>query len=407
MPTTITPVDTAVSVSPSALDVVLKAVKPAVDAKSSVAALGGVLLTANEAGLHVSATNLEVAVRRRVVDAVVERDLDVVASAAMLAQAVKALAKCESITIGHDRESGEVILHGGRRVIRLRTLRREDFPPMPRTIDPSRRVFEASAADFKSVISRILPFASGDETRPILTGVCFERRTKIHNHEPGPIDTVTATDSYRLAVLQSPFPLNLPNIQGGEHQPLIIPALALKLVLRNVKAGTVSMYAPTDTPFAGLVNHDACEEWAVRTIGGQFPNWSQLIPDTHEVIVDMPTEHLRSAATLASQFCQRNAPMRVAVNGNVQVTGHTPDVCSIEEIIDDAQIGYLPSKSGSWTPYQNGEPLEIGFNPEFMLDIAKTVRGDRCKLKLISPLRPGLVDDDGDLFLLMPIRLNV
>ncbi len=57
-----------------------------------------------------------------------------------------------------------------------------------------------------------------------------------------------------------------------------------------------------------------------------------------------------------------------------------------------------------------GEPFEIGFNPEFLRDGLESVDADDLLLKLISPLRPGLIeagDDSGFLYLIMPIRLNV
>ena len=57
-----------------------------------------------------------------------------------------------------------------------------------------------------------------------------------------------------------------------------------------------------------------------------------------------------------------------------------------------------------------GDPLEIGFNPEFLRDGLESVESGDVALKLISPLRPGLIqsaDGSGFLYLIMPIRLNV
>ena len=63
-----------------------------------------------------------------------------------------------------------------------------------------------------------------------------------------------------------------------------------------------------------------------------------------------------------------------------------------------------------------GEPLEIGFNPQFLQDGLEAVEVDEVLLKLISPLRPGLIEAgeaEGDqakdrfLYLIMPVRLNV
>ena len=96
-----------------------------------------------------------------------------------------------------------------------------------------------------------------------------------------------------------------------------------------------------------------------------------------------------------SLLAQKNAPLRLAfAEGELTVSARTPDVGEARET--------LP------VPFQ-GEPLEIGFNPEFLRDGLETVDGD-VVLKLISPLRPGLLqaaDGSGFQYLLMPIRLNV
>ena len=60
-------------------------------------------------------------------------------------------------------------------------------------------------------------------------------------------------------------------------------------------------------------------------------------------------------------------------------------------------------------PY-SGEPLEIAFNPEFLIEGIESVEGDEVALQLISPLRPGLLQPVGSedfRYLVMPIRLNV
>ena len=77
------------------------------------------------------------------------------------------------------------------------------------------------------------------------------------------------------------------------------------------------------------------------------------------------------------------------------VSAETPDLGDAREA--------LPA------PY-SGELLEIGFNPEFVRDGLESIDADEVVLKLISPLRPGLLepsDADDFSYLVMPIRLNV
>ena len=97
-----------------------------------------------------------------------------------------------------------------------------------------------------------------------------------------------------------------------------------------------------------------------------------------------------------SLLAQKNAPLRLAFStGTLEISAQTPDVGEARES--------LP------VPFE-GEPLEIGFNPEFFRDGLESAESDEIVLKLISPLRPGLIQSGGDggfLYLVMPIRLNV
>ena len=133
-----------------------------------------------------------------------------------------------------------------------------------------------------------------------------------------------------------------------------------------------------------------------RLIDGQFPNYRQLLPEQFEHELTMNTEELLSVVRRISLMAQKNAPLRLAfAEGQLTVSAQTPDV-------GEASDG-LP------VPFA-GEPLEIGFNPEFLIAGLESAGSQDVTLKLISPLRPGLLesaDGSGFLYLIMPIRLNV
>jgi DNA polymerase-3 subunit beta len=133
-----------------------------------------------------------------------------------------------------------------------------------------------------------------------------------------------------------------------------------------------------------------------RLIEGQFPNYRQLLPESFEHEVRLPRGELQEVAGRVSQLAQRNAPLRLAFSeGELTIAASTPEIGDASES--------MPANF-------QGEPLEIGFNPEFFKDGVDTVESDELVLKLISPLRPGLlepVDSDDFSYLVMPIRLNV
>jgi DNA polymerase-3 subunit beta len=92
-------------------------------------------------------------------------------------------------------------------------------------------------------------------------------------------------------------------------------------------------------------------------------------------------------------MAQRNSPLRLRfADGDLTVSAVTQDVGEARES--------LPVDF-------HGEALEIGFNPDFLRDGVESVEGDTVRLKLISPLRPGLLQgEDGSFwYLIMPIRL--
>jgi DNA polymerase-3 subunit beta len=133
-----------------------------------------------------------------------------------------------------------------------------------------------------------------------------------------------------------------------------------------------------------------------RLIDGQFPNYRQLLPDAYEHELQLAGTEITEVVRRISLLAQKNAPLRLAFSdGELTVSARTPDVGEAREA--------LP------VPFQ-GEPLEIGFNPEFLRDGLEAVESGDVLLKLISPLRPGLIqaaDGSGFQYLLMPIRLNV
>lgn len=131
-----------------------------------------------------------------------------------------------------------------------------------------------------------------------------------------------------------------------------------------------------------------------RLIDGQFPDHRQLVPDTFEHDVAFDRGELLGVLTRIGVLAQRNTPVRLSFSqGEVTVS-----------VISD-QVG---EGRESLPVSFSGDPLEMGFNVEFLRAGVESVAGDEVRLGLISPLRPGLLRGAGDdyRYLLMPIRLN-
>jgi DNA polymerase-3 subunit beta len=401
---------------PKALIDALAAVKPAVGSRSAVAALSGVRVTAGENLGELIATDMEVAVRR-LVPGETTGALDTVVSHADLAKALARFAKRDTVTLRTETMPGEVrrknylkirredplkpakdalrearaditsggidlTVSDGQRTIELHGLRYVDFPSID--FGSGEPWFDAPGKELAELIARATTFASKDETRPILTGLHLNPGEK----------TLCATDSYRLGIFRLPTGWVRPE---AEHAN--VPARCLKVAAKTIKAS--SGVALRLEAHAVHIHTGDCD-WRMRTIDGQYPNYTQLWPDFAgdgyaDVELALPVPELLEACETATAFAQHNAPLRLNVNGGVKVHGRTPDRCSFSEVLRGATI----------VRNYHGEEFEIGFNPDFVRDIAKIANNGSLTLCMKTPLRPGAFLDGEDRYLLMPIRLNV
>jgi DNA polymerase-3 subunit beta len=273
----------------------------------------------------------------------------------------------------------DVEITAGSSRFHLRTLPADDFPRFP---ESDHEPVELPGPALRETINRVARAASRDEARPVLTGVLV----MVEGDEL----TMVATDSYRLAVKRTKLDAKVP-----ERLEANVPARALRELARLIEA------AGDDSLRVWLTRNQALfgigqVSLSSRLIDGQFPNHDQLLPDSFEHEVKLPRAELLEVTRRVSQLAQRNAALRLSLSdGELVVSAETPDLGDAREA--------LPA------PY-SGELLEIGFNPEFVRDGLESIDSDEVLLKLISPLRPGLLEPAGEddfRYLVMPIRLNV
>ena len=201
---------------------------------------------------------------------------------------------------------------------------------------------------------------------------------------------MAATDSYRLAVKDTR--LEAPLARSFEAN---VPARALQELTRIVQHGNAETIA-VSLRSNQVVFEAAGVVLSSRLIDGQFPNVRQLLPEAYEHELQLSGSEITDVVRRISLLAQKNAPLRLSfAEGELTVSARTPDVGEARETVP--------------VPFQ-GEPFEIGFNPEFLRDGLEALEAGDVVLKLISPLRPGLIeaaDGSGFQYLLMPIRLNV
>jgi DNA polymerase-3 subunit beta len=361
-----------ITVSKDELASKLSVVARGVSTRTAVLVLGGIQLRAEGGQLHLAATDMEVSLRAAA-DAQVAGEGVVIVPGRLLLDIARSLPDGE-VTIEHKPEEAIVAVSAGSASYRLHTYSSEDFPRLPEIDEGSLHAIDREA--LVETIARVGRSASRDESRPVLTGILVR-------FEPGKI-VMAATDSYRLAVKETSVEGTLPELEA------IIPARALQELTR-IAAGA------DEVQLGMQENHvvfTADGTWlTTRRIDGQFPNYRQLLPEQFEHEVVLPREEALDVVRRVSLMAQRNSPLRLRfADGELTVSAITQDVGEARES--------LPA------PY-NGDAMEIGFNAEFLRDGLESVESDSITFKLISPLRPAVLEGEGDdyVYLIMPIRL--
>ena len=350
----------------------LTTVARGVSTRTAVLVLGGIQLRAEAGRLHLAATDMEVSLRGSV-EAQVAGEGTVVVPGRLLLDIARSLPDSD-VSIEHRPEEAVVVVTSGTATYRLHTYSAEDFPRLPDVETLPLHAIDRDA--LVETISRVGRSASRDESRPVLTGILVR-------FEPGKV-VMAATDSYRLAVKETPVDGTLPDLEA------IIPARALQELAR-IAGGS------DEVQLGLLENHvvfGADGTWlTTRRIDGQFPNYRQLLPEQFEHELMLPREELLEVVRRVSLMAQRNSPLRLRfAEGELTVSAVTQDVGEARES--------LPAPFAA-------DPLEIGFNAEFLRDGLESVDADSIKFKLISPLRPAVLEGDTPdyVYLIMPIRL--
>ena len=281
-------------------------------------------------------------------------------------------------------EGDEAHISAGRFQSSIRLLPADEYPRLP---EPAEQAVTLEAADLAAALRQVVPAASGDDSRPILTGVLFAA-------EDGGLRLV-ATDSYRRSVRDLPGTSVL-----REDQTVLVPSRALKEVERllgSAKELTLRLGEREATfEIAGEGEHPATR-LTTRLIEGEFPNYRGLIPPSYPNRLTVGREALldavRRVKLLASQAAA--TPVRLAMSSDgLELSAVTQDVGQAHEALD--------------AKYEGSE-LTVAFNPEFLLQGVEVTPGDEIHLDTVDAQKPAVIRAGGAqefLYLLMPVRVS-
>lgn len=338
----------------------------------SLPALSGVRASLRGDQLEVTGSDLDLTITVAVTVAG-QSDGVAVIPARLASDVVRAL---EPGAVHLEADGDELRIQAGRGEFSIRLITSDEFPQISGlTAEPVALASDQLAAALRQVV----PAASSDDSRPILTGVLLAA-------EAGGLRLV-ATDSYRLAVRDVPGLAVL-----AEGQSVLVPSRALNELNRILNQG--------DEVQLRLGEREASFDvgpvrLVTRLIEGDFPNYRGLIPSSHPNTLTVARDDLLDALRRVKLLAREATPVRLEMSEDgLELVAVTQDVGQAREQVEGQ--------------YQ-GSSLTVAFNPQYLLDGVEVAPGDQITLSTIDELKPALVrtvDDDRFLYLLMPVRVS-
>jgi DNA polymerase-3 subunit beta len=352
-----------------------------VERRNTIPILANVLIKADAGKLSLKATDLDLEVTDSIAAEVAPGGATTV-PAHMFYDIVRKLPEGAQIVIEGSGERAVLSIRAGRSRFTLQTLPESDFPDL--AAGEMTHSFKLAAADLKRLIDKTQFAISTEETRYYLNG--------IYLHAAGtpkaPTLRAVATDGHRLAQCELPLP------EGAAGMPgVIVPRKTVNEVQRLVESGEGEAAMELS---ASKIRFTIGEVVLTsKLIDGTFPDYARVIPLNNDKNLTVDKKDFESAVDRVSTVAsERGRAVKLSIaGGKLTLSVTNPDSGSATE---ELEVDY------------DGDPLDIGFNSRYLLDIAAQIEGEVAVLKLADPGSPTLIQDKdskGALYVLMPMRV--
>ncbi|MGZ8514850.1 MAG: DNA polymerase III subunit beta [Candidatus Limnocylindrales bacterium] len=356
----------------------LSVVSRAVSNRSTLPVLANVLLKTEDAGLKLTATNLEIGITYWV-PGKIESDGATTVPAKLLTDLVNSLPAGDRVDL--TLQAGDTLhLRCGRFETHVKGIDADEFPAIGAAGErPTTRIAQSA---LRRALAETVFAAASDEARPILTGVLarFE----------GDQLTLAAADNYRIAVK------TIPILDAVPETSVVIPARALVELARVL----ADVEDPVEIVLAAGRNqvmfHLDGIDLVSRLIDGQFPNYQQVVPQTHTTRAVLDREELLRAVRPAALIAHESAnivKLQIGADGEPGIT-----------VSASAEVG---DHVGQVEATVEGDGTTIAFNARYLADVLTNVSADQFALELNGPLSPGVfkpLGDDHYIHVVMPVR---
>ena len=359
----------------------LNHVQSVVERRNTIPILSNVLVQAEGETVTLTATDLDIEVVE-ILAAEVGQGGGTTAPAHMLYDIVRKLPDGAQLEIAQGPDDQRLSVRCGRSQFALQALPAEDFPDLSAAeLDHK---FAVSANDLKRLIEKTRFAISTEETRYYLNGIY------LHQVEEGgtPALRAVATDGHRLAQVQLPLPDGADGLPG-----VIIPrktVMELHKLIEDRDGDIDVSLSPAKICFSfGNVVLTS------KLIDGTFPDYERVIPKDNDKTMEVDAKLFAQAVDRVSTISsEKGRAVKLNLEGEKLVLSvNNPDSGSAEEELA--------------ATYES-DPLDIGFNARYLLDITAQLDSDSASFLLADSGSPTIVRDKDDttaLYVLMPMRV--
>jgi DNA polymerase-3 subunit beta len=352
-----------------------------VERRNTIPILGNVLMRANNGGVSLKATDLDLEVVERV-PADVDSPGAITAPAHMVYDIVRKLPEGTQLLLETSADHATLALRAGRSRFALQTLPETDFPDL--TAGEMTHKFVLGAKDIKRLVDKTQFAISTEETRYYLNGIY------LHTPANAGAESVrgVATDGHRLARVDLAAPVEARGMPG-----IIVPRKAVGEIHRLIEDVDANITIELSSAKIRFAIGDVV--LTSKLIDGTFPDYARVIPvgNDKELVVDR-REFAAAVDRVSTVSSERGRAVKLALTaGRLVLSVTNPDSGSATE---ELEVEY------------DAEPLDIGFNSRYLLDIAAQIDGDMVVLKLADPGSPTLIHERNAtdaLYVLMPMRV--
>jgi len=341
--------------------------KDAVSKHSALPILKDVKITAEGDSLYLYTTNLTTGIKTRVKEADVIEPGVALCDTMKLLSIVKELPDAEIILT--KEENGHVRVECENVSFKLVGLSEEEFP---NEMKPSEENGFPITQEFFSALLKVRHAASREESRYNINGIYFDK-------------DIVATDGHRLSLTRDTNPL----------RNTLVPSEFVNTILRLRRNGnhTYTLSRSESTIFfcsEDLIIHS-------RLIDGEFPDYEQVIPQTHERTATIDTRKLYHAIKRITLMSDKSNQIRFEFNGgHVLLTSANPDAGEAREEIESHYESTLPEESS----------FAIGFAGKYILDVLEILEGDQVTFLMNDPGQALRIEERDSTHIIMPVRLT-